>query len=1002
MYSRVNDALNEVLLGGRHAGRPLYLALDNAARCALADQLEVSEDKVEALACRIVGRTFWPQGDPYWRHEKALDAWNAARRKEAPPFTALLFTLSHAAARMASDGQFSKANYYLRLAEVTGHDRGRLSLYGKETEKFWRALASWLADTNHAHGRPTARQSGAHKYVSLAVSQAVVRAADRECLHHLFAKYGFTGSDDLSVEEMGQYIASWIHGSAPSKQLKAAWAKPELRPRVCEAALAELEEWAGRGAGDDAQSSKGQGAARLSLALSLLPDFPRRKLSLGLGRKWQDEPASRLATADGACQLVLDNSLYGAFATLSPSRTLDLPSVLRKGISLASASGDKRHEWQPRLVIPFTRSPDGAFWTEASRAAIGVEHLVLVLDRKGTRQDVEEVLAEAALPGYTCSTSSQLAGLPSGWVLYEGIRMMKAPEDAPVEAADLAPISEAGSLKIEGGLRLAPRIWHRRAPPAIHLDGAPPGFVLGLHEGQDASAPPIASNEARNGFALVDLAQLPWLPASGEIHARAHGPGGREYVESLLVRSARRPLPLDRGGRGLLAHGGVDTAVAAHEAEDGAASVRGLLAKGASGSLSDPARLDCHAGINNGGEPEPLSPPVDTYPPLAAPWVSVDDVALAEAMSCGERGFHWYDGETVPPGTPRGSPVSSKCRTCGRAMVTRYRGARAVASAPKRTLPPVPAPQPQKDTPRPASRVDHDLLLDALSFKGSGSWAAFEGLVAGTVDHPWEAMATAHDLAALGHIDLRRQAGSGRILAWSVAPAVLAFRADGAGFLAGFRNEDMVAAAGEIAEAAGGQLRAVAKPGQPALLEVHGLSPDAAASAFASLRDPHGRALEVVAGAAARLAGASVALGPSLALPERATLGRPDRLEAFDLSTGRWRACDASSPPGAYRAQINGVACFIRSDTGEALGAPHELAKLMAARQAGVRLHAHDGQDAFQALLGCEPPPLLRRVLVSCSGVLPSIVGGRLTYDKVPPAIGATVLDLMYPAEPLP
>lgn len=65
---------------------------------------------------------FYCHEDPYRNLECKRFNWRANGRKSPPPFTALLFTLSHATELIVSDGQFSSNNYCQRLAQLTGFD----------------------------------------------------------------------------------------------------------------------------------------------------------------------------------------------------------------------------------------------------------------------------------------------------------------------------------------------------------------------------------------------------------------------------------------------------------------------------------------------------------------------------------------------------------------------------------------------------------------------------------------------------------------------------------------------------------------------------------------------------------------------------------------------------------------------------------------------------------------------------------------------------------------
>ena len=114
MFEQVNEAINEVFLGGRFESRPLYLVLDARGREHLArllvDTLGSTPEDVEEKCCLVVGQSLAGSGDPYQDVEFEYFSWRIGKCKTAPPFTALLFVLSRAAALIVSDGQFSAAH----------------------------------------------------------------------------------------------------------------------------------------------------------------------------------------------------------------------------------------------------------------------------------------------------------------------------------------------------------------------------------------------------------------------------------------------------------------------------------------------------------------------------------------------------------------------------------------------------------------------------------------------------------------------------------------------------------------------------------------------------------------------------------------------------------------------------------------------------------------------------------------------------------------------------
>ena len=95
---------------------------------------------------------------------------------------------------------------------------------------------------------------------------------------------------------------------------------------------------------------------------------------------------------------------------------------------------------------------------------------------------------------------------------------------------------------------------------------------------------------------------------------------------------------------------------------------------------------------------------------------------------------------------------------------------------------------------------------------------------------------------------------------------------------------------------------------------------------------------------------------------------------------------------------IRDRAYAFKGDTAESWSAPYQVIKLQAARYEGVHLHGYDAANrAFIATLGCDVPGLLGRALVACSGQLPTMGRGLLSYTGVPQAIADNILDTLYP-----
>ena len=121
-------------------------------------------------------------------------------------------------------------------------------------------------------------------------------------------------------------------------------------------------------------------------------------------------------------------------------------------------------------------------------------------------------------------------------------------------------------------------------------------------------------------------------------------------------------------------------------------------------------------------------------------------------------------------------------------------------------------------------------------------------------------------------------------------------------------------------------------------------------------------------------------------------------LEIFNLNNGRWTSVDWDARgPGAYRITRAGRHYFYKDEEERCYDCSFQLAKLLAARQKGYRLHRFNAEEGtFEAVIGCEPPGLFRRALIFCSGKLPEIRNNVVSYGNVPAEVGSVIMNKLY------
>jgi len=974
-YKDCNSALNNVFFDGRHAGQPVYLTLDNDMRDEVGQQLGLEPDLVEAAICRRVGEWLETRGNPYDTIVSAMELWRRAGMKSQPYFTAVLFCLSHAATIMAAEGEFAANNYYFRLSQVTGIERQRLSQHGNATDMLWGALRDWLILNNFGLGKPTAVATTTWKYVGKAISQAVVRASDRELFHDLFERYGFSGSENISTKEMEFYLSHWIVGSKANSRLRTAWARIELRERVVEAALAELSKWSSGDARTTTGSLASAGSTRLSLLANFVQRFPRQVLELHLGRIASDDSVGPFEMDGEGQEFFMASDRFGGYSTLSPS-------PLGRGIGsrchLAGAlPGLRSLDWQPRLVIPLVSSSQENLWAEVAKVSFGVPHVVLVRDAHGLPGRVESYLATAAMKMPEKASPSELPGLPPGWILYKDVKV-RQPEKVPGDDLEcLVPWSNDGVLSIGGGMQLLPGFYHTSKPISVDfLSSAGPTRVEAWTNGATPSV--LAQVEALgNDCSLpLDGSQLRYPDG---IILKASQDGREKASAEAYFRDADSPRPLNREDKGRLAYQSVISAT----------PVRGDLGKATVSGMEPSETMGSQATLSIDGSstlPEGWFEEEQQPVPGAAP------VRHASSETCIERGYHYWICQTLPPGRPRNTPLEQRCKGCGTMIVMLHRGMPEASGS----LPALPIPISRIGQPEPlrTDPMDADGFLDALCFLGSGSWGRFQAL-AGLGNDPASTSSrqVAHDLSLLGFLDVELVPGSNAIKSWCVPKASVNFIDEGKAFLSGFRSPCLVDALMEATERHGGRAYQEELAGRPRAIWMVDIDASSARSAFSGVADPLGRDVailerpgEALAGAFERLESVSSSLRP-------VSIGRSRSLQVFDARRARWTDTGLASRGGAYRWNDGHQAYAYVAPGGSAWAGPYQAVKVLAARDEGIFLWQYDkAQGIFRATLGCDPPGLLGRALVASSGHLPTIGRGTVSYSNISPIVASSVL----------
>jgi hypothetical protein len=927
-----------------------------------------------------------------WRGVTLRKARSDGQVPSAPPVLALLAALTLAAEEMQHDREFAGNAYYPRLFRVLQVDDGRQqarlqAAYRKDAEELWGGLNEWLSAADGRLGLPTA-YALSHRYIGLPLSQALVRAADRRQFPLLFNRYGLTPGGEVPLADMEGLLDGWL-GMRPcpvSKSLESLWARGQARERIASVAAVELRSWDGAlpdGVTSDPGHSGGRAASGGVQLACWIRRFPRRSLDISFLASFRSQAAPRalrVLTAAGEPEVDVV-PVPGARVQPVFTSEIDTASLVEGVLRLADPVSGLEMSRFPRRVTAFRHDDLLNAYVECERVQLGEDCLLLVKDDKGLPGAVRDVLTGVARPGF--SEHGAFPGLPHGWVLFTGVQVVSVPDREPA-VTDLnalvpllsAQLTFAGGTKLPGQLRK----WSSLDPPEVravaHGTSRLSVRLTALHDA--GSTPPKPHTWTGDGPALVARLRELCLP-DGDYEVTLDDGGKSVHQAVLRLRSSNTPDVAALLAVTRLAHDtGHDRLAALRALPPGSGVpasgwVRGSWAPAASPLRAASARAEGEVWWN-----DPKPPPPPRQPPVT--------LTAVDPASCVVTGAHYIE-LPVAYGRPKGGLISGTCRQCG--LVKRYparirwhRDDRGSGTAHGPLLQVSPAGLPQVTD----GSSSWDVALDSLVHASGGTYHVLEAVAAQVEGSPLFTDTFTRVLEASGDLEVERDDRFTPVR-WEMSPAWLAGLADGAFLLTGNWSLDDREALQDLVTEAGGTLRSER--------DRHGLArhavADVTAAALTGICEKIGTA-GVVPDAGPRMVSALPPLGEVEAALPRVPLPAARHAQRFHLESSSWTPAATTAEPGAYRLDRGFTRTYVfrtAADVaaGTAAVTPVQLAKHLAARQAGRALLAYDpGGRALAVPLGADLPGLYGRAAVLFGGRLPTPDEPRrvLAYHDVP------------------
>ena len=863
-------------------------------------------------------------------------------------------------------------------------------------ESYWGSLNLWIESAEGRRGVPTAYSLGPHRYVGLAISQALVRADDRRRFRSMFERAALTGGEAISIEEMEHVISSWVHdGSGTcSNTMRSIWTRsdPEVRARIAEVAIGELESWDG-GTRQAVAGIVDQGRTAIRLVCLLRQGLGR---SLSLGVVVQGSGDARALEALDPAGTVLSHvdvlSDGAGWLRAADPGALDPMSLIGADVRLRDPATDRTFEHRERALYVFVRDDVTQAYVERDRVALALDTILIVRDRLADA--TEEVLRAIARPGHM--RLGEIRGLPAGFQLFVGVEVLSVPDidSDPRLMRDLNPLVPiaASQVAIQGGLSLPGlnRKWSSIAPPEVRAT-TPRDVPLALEARSirlinDAEGDARAVAAVKGGGAVVlDLRGAALPDGDYEVVLKE---GSRETQRrTLRLRSADFPVPDDKTHIVLLGYDlSSPLGPVLAQRRQGDSVVQGPEGPAGGQPINAPMRRARWVSGRRGGVA-----PTETDAELVV-------VGVANPSSCAVTGQHRWN---LPMVTGAAQVLEGICEGCG--LQKRYPAnwielKRARSRGRRRQVAHVHHEIPKWTIAEGAtSAVDWSAVMDGVFHLGAGPIRDLERLAAHLDPGAVFLHSFLRTLEATGDIDIARDPGSLEATDWQAAPLSFAGLDEPTWLVVGRRGRRATRAIELLSKRQGGRVEWQAAREGPRLLVLKGLDELAVRRLASSLDNA-----AIVPFAGRRMAGALPSLSTVLAGLPIGPQPPAKRIERWDSSTARWSAVQRVNRAGGFRFTSHSVryGLVTKDQVGDHRMriADTRLARYGGTLEAGDSLVTYEPKGSLLVVpMGAQLPGLYERAIVLSSGHLPQVneKQGTTVYEGVSVEIAATIAHLL-------
>jgi len=1017
-YDTWNQWIFKRYFNAETANRLVYLNISDEELAGLSTNKEAWPQPLHDFVNAVLSTLDFRRGYLLNPHFQRLHTWKNNGAVPPPPFIGVLALFCLVAQYMKTDETFHANNYYDRLAELLLRDtytekkRKDICVGYEHAQYLWHELEAWLITQGGRFGLPSALPMYGLSHVGYPISQALLRANDREKLSEFFMGVNLEPRQYIPPADMERLMAYWVPQSLLSAAAKTNWKNNSARRRMAEIASLELSVWDGTIPAHEAEYNEIHttplvlevricGGPKPHLQWDTLIRMPPKVTEI----TYEATSGTIGLPVDGHYERSID-IIQGFEEQWSKPIQISVADLLVTMVSMVAREKRSKIIWQPRKVIVLTWNDELKLYRSGQYLEFGCKSIVLAY--RTIAQNVYSILSSA--DGGTMKQIPASWGIPEDWVMFSDVQLSGIPDiggDTELEA--LLPIIWS-SVNWEGGLALpGRRRWLASRLPTIRINSmediqslaATVQLKSALSDMRDQ---PITISFKNSGNTLdIDLTNHRLtegvyglnVDSSRNNHSKIKKDITRQTFE---IRSP--DLPLNPFAASLCHWSGSSCWTISASPID------------VIGTNEKRTRI-------NGAFIQPecdISSPIHDFPIAVGTNISAtqeDQIGSSpilrrtlEQMTNCFNGEHYWIIDPVNDLAGYYRDKNGVCHYCGLHQKfpafhrNNFLSGQIPLQKQNSTLnESVQSSIPMMTHVNDNNTLDYDGLLDACFTLGKGSWSQFEFLARQVSNDPAFPYETLQLFSALGHLDIQLDPTYTHAAQWEIARPTIATTASNKAILTGYRSPQVLTAIEKLVKQKGGAVIPIPSSYGPTAYFIVGLNHTFLTDLATAISEDLQKKLSV-----SRRPDVSIAaqLDPlSTILSAQHTLVQPTASEVFDVSKMSWVSWDMSKPityDGLYRSDSFPRIYFLKRRE-KYIRVSYRIGKHLAASFNNQSLIAYDPlTKQLECPLGGQLPGLYERAVVLSSGLPPTLnfKNSRVIYSEVTQEVASAIWATIY------